>query len=292
MRKKILLMADVKSWAWGIKSRYIKKYLDDEFDIEIRYLDDGDPVPKEDRHDLYLTFCTNHLTHIERFPMGKRLTGVTSLVAYNRAREINFKDKCVAFHTNNVELYNFAKGRQHNRVYCLPNGVDTDLFKPKYRKPQPNKFVVGYVGKPIARKGYQGFVIPSAKAAGVTLATKIDSWKNATAHEKMPEFYDNIDVYLVAADGEGTPNGALEAAACGKPIISTPVGNMPEFVKDGVNGYLIKRELNYFIDRIKRLKNDPHKCLEMGRNARKTAEQWDWKIQVENYRKMFRELTQ
>jgi glycosyltransferase involved in cell wall biosynthesis len=35
----------------------------------------------------------------------------------------------------------------------------------------------------------------------------------------------------------------LEAAACGRPIISNQIGNMPEFIKDGWNGFIVPRKL-------------------------------------------------
>ncbi|MEO8601389.1 MAG: glycosyltransferase [bacterium] len=39
---------------------------------------------------------------------------------------------------------------------------------------------------------------------------------------------------------EGTPNPALEAAACGCTVVSTPVGTLPELIRDAANGYLVE----------------------------------------------------
>jgi glycosyltransferase involved in cell wall biosynthesis len=46
-------------------------------------------------------------------------------------------------------------------------------------------------------------------------------------------------VYVLPSYIEGVPIGVLEAEAAGLPIVTTPVGGVPEIVKDGVNGLLI-----------------------------------------------------
>ena len=66
---------------------------------------------------------------------------------------------------------------------------------------------------------------------------------------------------------------------------------MPEFIKDGYNGFLVDRDVNAYVEKINWFKEHPEKIVEMGMNARKTVEEgWTWKIQVENYRKMFKTL--
>lgn len=48
------------------------------------------------------------------------------------------------------------------------------------------------------------------------------------------------DVYILPSFNEGLPIGILEAMSYRHPIISTPVGGIPEVVKDGVNGIMVK----------------------------------------------------
>lgn len=48
------------------------------------------------------------------------------------------------------------------------------------------------------------------------------------------------DYFLITSDWEGLPLALLEAAACGLPIVASNVGNVPEIVKHGVNGYLVE----------------------------------------------------
>ena len=93
---------------------------------------------------------------------------------------------------------------------------------------------------------------------------------------------------MVASMEDGTPNPALEAAACGRPIISNQIGNMPEFIKDGWNGFLVERKIGAYVNKLKYLQENRNELIRMGNNARKTVlEEWTWKKQAENYRNMF-----
>jgi len=82
----------------------------------------------------------------------------------------------------------------------------------------------------------------------------------------------------------------LESAARGRTFIGNKIGNIPEFVKDGVNGFLVERKVEAYVDKLNWLKTHREECKQMGIEARKTIEEgWTWKIQTENYRKMFKE---
>jgi len=48
------------------------------------------------------------------------------------------------------------------------------------------------------------------------------------------------DVYILPSYNEGLPISILEAMAAGLPVISTPIGGIPDAVIDGKNGYLIE----------------------------------------------------
>ena len=55
----------------------------------------------------------------------------------------------------------------------------------------------------------------------------------------LPTYYSLIDILVQPSLRDGMPNSLLEAMACGKPVITTPVGGMLDVVKDGENGIFV-----------------------------------------------------
>jgi len=55
----------------------------------------------------------------------------------------------------------------------------------------------------------------------------------------LPELFRAMDVFAFPSLWEGFPIALLSAMAAGLPVIVTPVGGVPEVVKDGVNGLIV-----------------------------------------------------
>jgi len=293
-KSKILIIADVEPWAWGIKSRYLQKHLSDEFDVDICYINQ-EPIKKyKDVYDVYLTYIPAHLKSLEHIDRDRKLTGLTGMPCYNKwfKGKGEFDDRVVGLHANSEQFRKLMEP-MHKKVYYVPNGIDTELFS-KQPFVERKNIVAGYVGKPIAEKGLNNIIKPAIKLAGkkvkVGLKTNISNWKSASLHKSLVDFYKDIDVYLVASTMDGTPNPALEAAACGRTIISNRIGNMPEFINNGINGFLVERNIKKYADKLVFLSQNKDMVKLMGRRNRKAAEEWDWSIKADNYRNMFKEV--
>jgi len=105
---------------------------------------------------------------------------------------------------------------------------------------------------------------------------------------------DRIEVEIAAADcvvlpsyyREGVPRTLLEAAATGRPIITTDTSGCRDVVKDGVNGFLCRpRDVGDLADKMERIAAlSPAEREEMGRQSRSKAErEFDEQIVVKRY---------
>ena len=174
----------------------------------------------------------------------------------------------------------------------IPRGVDPNIFKnTRGYWNVGDEFTVGFVGKEDSNKGLEDIVKPACERYNLKLEANTRNYTNKLSKEEMVEFYNNIHVLVVASSTDGTPNPALEAAACERPIVSVPVGNMPEFIQDGVNGYLIKRNIGSFGGKLMYLKENRKIAEEMGKKARQTVlNSWTWKHSMDYERKALRHI--
>lgn len=149
------------------------------------------------------------------------------------------------------------------------NGVDTERFLPgksgvRERLGIPaDAPVVGFVGRLTRHKGIQelmeafrqilrqepeswlllaGWFDRSEDALDERLRVEIESHPRVTvtgAVDDPAPYYRAMDVFVLPTHREGFPNAALEAAACGLPVITTRVTGARDAVIDGETGYLI-----------------------------------------------------
>lgn len=98
-----------------------------------------------------------------------------------------------------------------------------EYFKDKLKLRMGGNEVDGDIKAYIRENGLEDFVTYEGWIAG---QKKIDclNWE---------------DVYILPSYNEGLPIAILEAMAYSHPVISTPVGGIPEVIKDGVNGKLV-----------------------------------------------------
>jgi glycosyltransferase involved in cell wall biosynthesis len=202
-------------------------------------------------YDLYFTFDPPSMRLLNKFPQNKKITGTTSHTYTNMKGVVDLFGQAGHLHANSKMLQAEIEKLTKREVHYLPNGVDEILFTLKDRNPE-DTFQVGYVGKNTERKGYQKFVVEACKQAGVTLKSQVCRFndRKVIKHNSIHNFYNDVDCIIVASDMDGTPNQLLEAASSGRTFIGNAIGNVPEFVNDGVNGFLVEREVQAYVDKI------------------------------------------
>lgn len=90
--------------------------------------------------------------------------------------------------------------------------------------------------------------------------------------DKKTELLNLADAFILPSYAEGMPISILEAESYGIPIISTPVGGVPDIVTDGGNGILITPgDKKSMLAAIQRLMHDPVLCKKMGNESLKKS---------------------
>jgi colanic acid/amylovoran biosynthesis glycosyltransferase len=298
-KPKILLVADYKGWAYDYKAKNIMKNLSHKYDFEIKYTEEKNNSNLINYFDGVYVFYWGHKYLEKWIPNNNKIgSGMTCEFPFyeNKLNEfeiIERTSKFKIFTGNSIRICKMMEKYVPNIIYT-PNGVDTDLFKPKNSK-KDNKFRIGWVGnKSISTKHYDDIIIPiitklKEKYNNIEFITATK--ENYITYEKMPEFYNNLDCLIVASEMDGTPNPALEAASCGITIISNHIGNMPELIKNEYNGFLVDLNVNNYVEKISFLIEKRDVCNKMGVRIRKEIElNWNWKKQSKNYDLVFQKL--
>lgn len=180
----------------------------------------------------------------------------------------------------------------------LANGVDLSRFSPGDRTALWLDFgvqgpVLLSVGHLVESKGHYiaidalaelsefSLVIVGAGQEETALREKIRErglearvkMAGAVPHERLAEYYRSADALVLASRSEGMPNVALEALACGTPVIATAVGGIPEVVKVPQAGRLVaERTPQAFANAVRELVAQyPDR-----RQTRSYAEQFSW----------------
>ena len=106
---------------------------------------------------------------------------------------------------------------------------------------------------------------------------------------KNPEdIYLNTDLLILASDSEGLPMSILEAQSFGIPVLCTDVGGCSEIIKDGYNGFIIKKESFDIARKIYDLVTDKELQEKMRLNALKTHKDlFSLEVMATNYYKAY-----
>ena len=93
--------------------------------------------------------------------------------------------------------------------------------------------------------------------------------------DNMPAVLNSIDVGIITSLGsEANSRATLEYMACGKPVVVTDIGVLPELVVDKENGFIVPRANSELLaENLKKLVLNKDLCLEMGKNSRKRVEE-------------------
>lgn len=109
---------------------------------------------------------------------------------------------------------------------------------------------------------------------------------------QVEEILVGADLFILPSESESFGLAALEALACGVPVIATRVGGLPEVVEDGVNGHLVPvGDLEAMTAAARSLLEDKERWARFSRAAREMAvHRFEEESVVDQYRFLYQEL--
>ncbi|MCE9646782.1 MAG: glycosyltransferase family 4 protein [Chloroflexi bacterium] len=207
--------------------------------------------------------------------------------------------------TNAAELAKKAAAFLDRKIHLIPNGIDTALFKPMQPNEvlaesilaQHNRKIIGFAGELRKKKGLQTLLNAYAQVHALHPCTLLiagevrpggdqqtfEEFKasipdadiivtGAISHQDMPSYYALMDVFVHPSERDGMPNALLEAMACEKAVVCTPVGGALDVIRDGANGIFAPvNDAGAFAQAILGLLNRPQKREAISRSARETV---------------------
>jgi glycosyltransferase involved in cell wall biosynthesis len=161
-----------------------------------------------------------------------------------------------------IDFFNLDKYRQ-KLIATGARYIDTDFFQIK-KELRGRKNLIGYIGRLEEGKGVMNFVraIPlilerhdnlkfflgghgplydrikdELKNNNLSQKVKLTGW---ISHDKIADYLNELKLFILPSYSEGLPTGVLEAMACGTPVLATPVGGIPDIIKDGETGFILE----------------------------------------------------
>jgi len=144
-------------------------------------------------------------------------------------------------------------------TFQVTEGTDAQIFRFEHHN-MGDQLIAAWTGDPKHTwKGLQDILLPACERVNVRLRIASD-----LSREELNRFYNSVDVVLVATKNEGSPNCVFEAGACGRPVIGTRAGIIPEAIVDGRNGFIVERSIEAFAEKLQWCKVNKEKLREMG----------------------------
>ena len=296
--KKILIVFDEPGWCFHSHALQIQKRLP-EYYIDI--IDHRKNVNSASDHfDICYLMDPFPLYHGHPFAY-KTIMGLRNEFLYKEhphgaeglynggfpGRCVSIKDKCSMFHVVNKNQIEVFKGVVTDRPLLLAqHGIDEELFsKEKYTKKNEEVLTVGVSGRDSKNKVF-GAILNACSKTGIKFVSA-QYGRNKISKDKMPDFYNTIDVYVSLSLTEGLANPPMECGAMSIPVISTRCGAIEEMIIDGESGLLIDRTEDALIGALERMKDNEFRRKLGEKFNEEIVKNWIWKVRIEDFRNMF-----
>lgn len=208
---------------------------------------------------------------------------------------------------------------REKRILRIPNGVDVEVFRPRPgafarerfgidKEAACALFVAPNVADPIKGASHLAAALEEAardskrEVVLLVVGPKDFEW-NASSYKVvkagpvwnrrfLSACYNAADMAAVPSLVENFPFTAIEAGACGRPVVAFDTGGLGEIVRHEKTGYLAKcADAGDFAAGISRYLFDPAVARKAGEKAREVAEnEFSVRLMAERYVRLYEEL--
>jgi glycosyltransferase involved in cell wall biosynthesis len=214
------------------------------------------------------------------------------------------------------QVMNAADPAHWHKVVVLPLGVDIEAFRPKGTRQREldEPFRLLSVGRLSAPKGYpiliEAMVLLRARGRNVRLTLVGEGPERAALealialhglangvrlagacnHDRLTEYYESSDAFILSSFLEGVPVVLMEAMAMELPCVATWITGIPEIIDKDVEGLLVPpASAAALADAVERLMEDPEGARRLGTAARrKVLAKYNLACNVERLAQEFR----
>jgi len=206
------------------------------------------------------------------------------------------------------------------RIVTIPNGINLARFDPRNRVSRAavrrsfnipaDAPLMLFVGSQYRLKGLE-FAIRALPEMETRAHLLVVGGDNATpfrqlaeqlgvsqrvifagARSDLPTIYPAADALVLPTLYETFALVCLEAMASGVPVLASPVGGIEDYLRDGVNGFHIRRDAKDIASKLDRLFNDPALQARIREEGIATAGDYAWEKIARQYLALFAELTE
>jgi D-inositol-3-phosphate glycosyltransferase len=274
------------------------------------------------KHELGLPLVTTFHS-LERVKAEVGLDDEVALRPRVEAEVVRCADLVIASTADEREQLVLHYGADPERIEIVPQGVDAALFAPADRaeakralglgsapvllfvgRIQPLKgadlavrslaamsdrrAVLLVVGGPSGPDGEVELARLRALVAELGLESRV-RFVPPQPHERLARYYQAADVCVVPSRSESFGLVALEAAACGTPVVASNVGGLQVVVDDGTTGFLVvRRDAADFAEAIERVLHTEHASMAV--NAVRHASGFRWNLAAARLRRHYYDL--
>ena len=211
-------------------------------------------------------------------------------------------------HTVALQVAHFGVPRQKVHVlssFYLDKEILSTAAKP------PVSYDISFCGRLVSNKGLPELLHAVALMPSVRLLVIGDGPERLRMEQKVDELgianrvtflgwlptqesvsgaIQTARIFVMNSKSEGGPRVALEAMACGLPIVTTKVGIMPDIISNGVNGIFTTGDSKDLVRKISALLGDEEQMKAMSKEAKKVLDVYERGTLIAQYADFLKHL--